>query len=77
MLALLHAYSNSCLSALQVQLMVPDDFPSVDLPNTYHMPRPKEAFASAADMHLGSDEAEPERQMTMQLRLQLQVLNTG
>ena len=57
--------------------MVPDDFPSMDLPNTYHTPRPKEAFGSPADLPMGSDEAEPDRQMTMQLRLQLQVQNTG
>lgn len=57
--------------------MVPDDFPSMDLPNTYHTPRPKEAFGSPADLPMGSDEPEPDRQMTMQLRLQLQVQNTG
>lgn len=63
--------------AVQIQLMVPDDFPSMDLPNTYHTPRPKDPFGSVADMNLGSDEPEVERQPTMQLRLQLQVQNTG
>lgn len=57
--------------------MVPDDFPSMDVPNTYHTPRPKEPFGSAADMTLASDEDGREQQQTMQLRLELQIQNTG
>lgn len=62
---------------MQIQLMVPDDFPSMDLPNTYHAPRPKDPFGSVADMNLGSDGNEEEVQPTMQLRLELRIQNTG
>lgn len=57
--------------------MVPDDPPPIDLPNNYDQARPKEPFGSAADMPLGDDEIKEEQQQTMQLRLQLQVQNTG
>ena len=58
--------------------MTPDDFPDVTPTNRYHMQRPKEAFGSMAEASLGSsEEADEEVQPTMQLRCELQILNTG
>jgi len=69
---------NKCYLWLQVQLMTPDDFPDVTPTNRYHMQRPKEAFGSMAEASLGSsEEADEEVQPTMQLRCELQILNTG
>ena len=66
------------MCVLQVQLMTPDDFPDVTPTNRYHMQRPKEAFGSMAEASLGSsEEADEEVQPTMQLRCELQILNTG
>ncbi|DBA82477.1 hypothetical protein WJX79_005540 [Trebouxia sp. C0005] len=64
-------------AAYTVQLMTPDDFPDVTPTNRYHVPRPKEAFGSLAEASLGSsEEADEEVQPTMQLRCELQILNT-
>lgn len=57
--------------------MVPDDFPDIMPTNRYHMQRPKEAFNSVGDATLEADNSEPEEQLTMQLRSELEITNTG
>ena len=57
--------------------MIPDDFPDITVPNRYHQPRPKEAFNAVADATLEPEGPQRQEMPTMQLRCELEIVNTG
>ena len=58
--------------------MTPDDFPDITPSNRYYMPRPKEAFSpGAGEPPAKAEEPDEEEEPTMQLRCELEIVNTG
>ena len=59
--------------------MMPDDFPDITLTNRYYQPRPgaKEAFGATPDTTLEPEGPKREELPTMQLRCELEIINTG
>lgn len=57
--------------------MIPDDFPDITPTNRYHQPRPKETFNAVADATLEPEGPKRQEMPTMQLRCELEIVNTG
>ena len=57
--------------------MIPDEFPDITPTNRYHQPRPKETFNAIADATLEPEGPKRQEMPTMQLRCELEIINTG